>query len=50
MIILAKAMTCTNGDMHRDQANGNGEDSDFNNWRRNTIFIGLRTDNTFGDE
>ena len=47
---VLKPDACTNGDMHRNQANGNGDDSDFNNWCRNTIFIGLRTDNAFGDE
>ena len=47
---VLKPDACTNGDMHRDQANGNSNDSDFNNWCRNTIFIGLRTDNAFGDE
>ena len=47
---VLKPYACTNGDMHRDQANGNGDDTDFNNWCRNTIFIGLRTDNAFGDE
>ena len=47
---VLKPDACTNSDMHRDQANGNGDDSDFNNWCRNTIFIGLRTDNAFGDE
>ena len=47
---ILKPDACANGDMHRDQANGNGDDTDFNNWCRNTIFIGLRTDNAFGDE
>ena len=47
---VLKPDACTNSDMHRDQANGNGDDSDFNNWCRNTIFIGLGTDNAFGDE
>ena len=47
---VLKPDACTNGDMHRDQANGNGDDTDFNNWCRNTIFIGLRTDNAFCDE
>ena len=47
---ILKSDTCANGNMYRYQTNGNGKNSDFNNWCRNTIFIGLRTDNAFGDE